>query len=45
MITALVVLLTFTSSLVLLDLAAGVFGVDSRDGFADDRRDSFDDPR
>ena len=38
MITALVVLITLVPSLVLLDIAAQAFGVDSRDGFADDRR-------
>ena len=36
MVTALAVLFTFFAAIALFDLAAVAFGVDSRDGFADD---------
>jgi len=38
MATALLTLLAFVLCLVLLDLVAGAFGVDSRDGFTGDSR-------
>jgi hypothetical protein len=38
MITVLAMLFAFVAALALLDLAATVFGFDSRDGFADDHR-------
>jgi hypothetical protein len=38
MTTALAVLLVLIAGLALLDMAAAAFGIDSRDGFADDNR-------
>ncbi len=38
MVTALTVLFVFVAALALFDLAAVTFGVDSRDGMADDHR-------
>ena len=38
MVTALAVLFVFVAALVLFDLAAIAFGVDSREGMTDDRR-------